>query len=87
MSYGFRPAAPRDREAVFAFCATTWPNGDYIPRVWDAWLADPEGPPSFEKLNRRVYDELFLTPATDPWLGMSVEGTFTGLPGDGIARQ
>jgi len=43
MSYGFRPAAPRDREAVFAFCATTWPNGDYIPRVWDAWLADPEG--------------------------------------------
>ena len=43
MSYRFRPAAPRDRDTVFAFCATTWPNGDYIPLVWDAWLAEPDG--------------------------------------------
>jgi GNAT superfamily N-acetyltransferase len=40
MAYRFRPAAPRDRETVFAFCANTWPNGDYIPMVWDAWLAE-----------------------------------------------
>ena len=39
----FRRATPRDRDAVFAFCATTWPGGDYIPLVWDAWLADPQG--------------------------------------------
>ena len=43
MPYRFRPAVPCDREAVFAFCAATWPNGDYIPLVWDAWLADPGG--------------------------------------------
>lgn len=43
MPYGFRLADPRDRDAVFAFCAQTWPNGDYIPLVWDAWLSDPEG--------------------------------------------
>ncbi len=43
MDYRFRPAAPRDREAVFAICAHTWPNGDYIPHVWEAWLADEEG--------------------------------------------
>lgn len=36
-----RDAQPGDREAVFAFCARTWgDSGDYIPQVWDAWLAD-----------------------------------------------
>jgi GNAT superfamily N-acetyltransferase len=43
VSYRFRPAEPRDRDAVFAICAHTWADGDYIPRLWDAWLADPEG--------------------------------------------
>ena len=43
MSYQFRFAAAYDRDAVFAFSAQTWPNGDYIPLVWDDWLADPEG--------------------------------------------
>lgn len=28
---------------MFAFTANTWQGGDYIPRVWDAWLADPHG--------------------------------------------
>jgi RimJ/RimL family protein N-acetyltransferase len=41
--YQFRLAAARDRDVVFAFCAQTWPNGDYVPLVWDDWLADAEG--------------------------------------------
>jgi RimJ/RimL family protein N-acetyltransferase len=41
--YQFRLAAAQDRDAVFAFSAQTWPNGDYIPLVWDDWLADAEG--------------------------------------------
>lgn len=43
MAYRFRPAAARDRAAVFAFCQMTWEGGDYIPRVWDRWFADPRG--------------------------------------------
>jgi ribosomal protein S18 acetylase RimI-like enzyme len=35
-----REARAEDREAVFAFCAQTWGDGDYIPAVWDDWLAD-----------------------------------------------
>jgi len=36
-----RLARAGDREAVFAFCARTWgDDGDYIPYVWDEWLAD-----------------------------------------------
>ncbi|HEX9069391.1 MAG TPA: GNAT family N-acetyltransferase, partial [Ktedonobacterales bacterium] len=39
----FRPAREADHEAVMAFCATTWADGDYIPVVWDQWLADAKG--------------------------------------------
>jgi hypothetical protein len=35
-------------------------------------------------LNRWVYASLFLTPASDPWLGMATPDSFTGLPGDGV---
>ena len=38
-----RRARAGDRDEVLAFCATTWPNGDYIEYVWDEWLADEEG--------------------------------------------
>ncbi|PZO36871.1 MAG: hypothetical protein DCF19_20290 [Pseudanabaena frigida] len=30
-------------------------------------------------LNRRVYDRLFLTPASDPWLGLVDENVYTGI--------
>ena len=30
-------------------------------------------------LNERVYDELFLTPSSDPWLGLLPESTFMGI--------
>lgn len=30
-------------------------------------------------LNRRVYDELFLTPASDPWLGLVNDNVYTGI--------
>lgn len=38
------------------------------------------------KLNRRVYAELFLTPATDPWLGLFSPEVYTALDGGGIIR-
>ena len=40
--FSIRPARPTDRERVLAFCRQTWDFGDYIDRVWDRWLADPE---------------------------------------------
>ena len=38
-----RPALAEDRDTVLAFCANTWEWGDYIERVWDNWLHDPDG--------------------------------------------
>lgn len=43
------------------------------------WLAASSEPPTLDSLNERVYAELFLTPSSDPWLGLNPEGTFTGL--------
>jgi len=65
-----RPARAADREAVLAFCARTFEWGDYVPLVWDEWLADEQGPLLVATFN----DELvgvakvsLLTP-TEAWL-------------------
>jgi len=39
----FRKALPQDKAAVLAICAQVWEGDDYIPYVWDTWLADPIG--------------------------------------------
>jgi GNAT superfamily N-acetyltransferase len=41
--FGIRAALPDDKETVLEFCRHTWEWGDYIPRVWDVWLSDPQG--------------------------------------------
>lgn len=37
-----------------------------------------------EKLNEKVYSELFLTPNEDKWLGLYAPDIYTGLDGNGI---
>lgn len=37
-----RPARAADKAAVASICAQTW-EGDYVPEVWDEWLADSHG--------------------------------------------
>ena len=38
-----RPALAKDTEEVMELCSHIWDGGDYIPQVWDEWLADPDG--------------------------------------------
>jgi hypothetical protein len=38
-------------------------------------------------LNEKVYAELFLTPSSDPWLGLKPNDAYSGLDKDGIVRQ
>jgi hypothetical protein len=47
------------------------------------WLA-AEPSMSLAALNERVYAELFLTPASDPWLGLVPPVIYTGIQGDGF---
>ncbi len=50
------------------------------------WFSEQENIASFEQLNQRVYRSLFLTPASDPWLGLMPAGSFAAIEGDGIMQ-
>ena len=65
-----RPACAADREAVLSFTAKTWEWGDYIPHVWDAWLADAQGALSVAEADDRVVavGKLSLVASREGWL-------------------
>jgi uncharacterized pyridoxal phosphate-containing UPF0001 family protein len=50
------------------------------------WLVAEHQRSDFNELNKKVYAELFLTPATDPWLGLFSPDVYTALEGGGISR-
>jgi hypothetical protein len=39
-----------------------------------------------DKLNEKIYAELFLTPASDPWLGLFPRDSYTAIENDGIRK-
>lgn len=41
---------------------------------------------NIETLNKKVYDELFLTPNEDKWLGLYAPDVYTALDGNGITN-
>ncbi|HEY0005360.1 MAG TPA: hypothetical protein VGB17_11170 [Pyrinomonadaceae bacterium] len=51
-----------------------------------AWLLNARFPNDLEALNERVYAELFLTPRTDPWLGLYAPDAYTALDHGGVSR-
>lgn len=50
-----------------------------LDRRIHAWLAVADLANDFSSFNERVYAELFLTPASDPWLGLRAEGDWDVL--------
>ncbi|HZE67943.1 MAG TPA: hypothetical protein VE135_00205 [Pyrinomonadaceae bacterium] len=49
-----------------------------------AWLAVDPARANLDALNEKVYAELFLTPKTDPWLGLFSPEIYNGLDGAGV---
>ena len=47
------------------------------------WLVQTPTP-VLDQLNERVYAELFLTPSSDPWLGLVPSDTYSALDNNGI---
>ena len=50
------------------------------------WFASGTAPKDLDRLNSKIYAELFLTPDSDPWLGLVPANTFTGLDNNGLVR-
>ncbi|HKG61499.1 MAG TPA: hypothetical protein VKB05_17195 [Pyrinomonadaceae bacterium] len=48
------------------------------------WLLNDPVSNDVEKLNTKVYDSLFLTPSSDPWLGLFSPEIYTALDNGGI---
>jgi hypothetical protein len=51
------------------------------------WLLEPDAAKHLEKLNARVYAQLFLTPEDDPWLGMAPADTIAALDDNGVFQM
>jgi hypothetical protein len=51
------------------------------------WLSDGNYQPAVDELNERVYAELFLTPSSDPWLGLAPADVYTAIPNGGVVRK
>ena len=49
------------------------------------WLANDTAPRDLKQLNEKVYAELFLTPSTDPWLGLMPADSYSALDNNGVA--
>lgn len=50
------------------------------------WLLAGNGTQDFAALNQRVYAEMFLTPQSDPWLGLNPAEAFAAIEQDGRVR-
>lgn len=53
------------------------------PRLLRWFIAGASRVP-LEELNERVYAELFLTPDSDPWLGLLAPDTYSAIENDGV---
>jgi hypothetical protein len=50
------------------------------------WLVSDPVANDVEKLNEKVYESLFLTPGSDPWLGLYSPEVYTALDNGGIVK-
>ena len=50
------------------------------------WLMRDPARDNVEKLNEKVYASLFLTPNSDPWLGLFLTDVYTALDNGGIVK-
>lgn len=51
------------------------------------WFAKGSAPQDRQALNERIYSQLFLTPSSDPWLGLIPANTYSALPENGLVFE
>ncbi len=50
------------------------------------WFVEGRITKDLRALNEKIYSELFLTPSTDPWLGLFPADSYTGIENEGIGK-
>jgi hypothetical protein len=51
------------------------------------WLIKDSGTLTIKALNDKVYAELFLTPSSNPWLGLLPSDSYSAIDNDGISKN
>lgn len=82
-----RPALPLDTAQVMELCSHIWDGGDYIPKVWSEWLADPNGLLGVAELKGRVAGVFKLTKFQDKEWYMEGLRVHPDFQGKGIAAH
>jgi hypothetical protein len=50
------------------------------------WFIEGRDTNKLEQLNEKVYSQLFLTPSSDPWLGLLPGDTYSAIDNDGVSK-
>lgn len=77
-----RPALEKDTAQVLELSSHIWEGEDYIPTVWDEWLAEPDGLLGVAEFKGRVAGVFKLTKfQEDEWYleGLRVHPDFQGM--------
>lgn len=80
------PLARMVRALEGSIAADTVRNEYQFHRQIHDWLSTG-AKAEIEGFNERVYAQLFLTPSSDPWLGLAPADAYTALPNAGVAVQ
>lgn len=68
------------------FAALDTTMNDYMFRTRVYGILSENNNDSLEKINERIYAEIFLTPRSDEWLGLYSPDIYTALDGNGITK-
>lgn len=67
-----------------AMALDTVRNEYMLHRQIHQWFTQPNITSNVNTLNERVYAQLFLTPSSDPWLGLMNSETYSAIENDGV---
>jgi len=72
---------------LFSFVALDTTRNEFLfhTKLYQ-WLNEARHAESLDALNSRVYDQIFQTPNSDPWLGLYSNDVYAALDGNGILK-
>lgn len=74
----------RNFEAAMAL--DTVRNEYMLHRQIHQWFVEGNQTSNVDMLNEKVYAELFLTPSSDPWLGLAPNDIYSAIDNDGVRK-
>jgi hypothetical protein len=62
-------------------------RNEYMLRTQiNQWFIEGRDTNKLDSLNEKVYSQLFLTPSSDPWLGLLPVDTYSAIDNDGVSK-